>query len=103
MAEQLTPEARAAALASLPRWSEVEGRDAITRTFRFADFNQAWGFMSRIALLAEKLNHHPEWSNVWATVEITLTTHDVGGLSDLDVRMARAAGAWAAELTSASR
>jgi 4a-hydroxytetrahydrobiopterin dehydratase len=82
--------ARAKALESLPQWKEVEGRDAIARTFVFADFNQAFGFMSRVALLAEKMDHHPEWFNVYKTVEVTLSTHDAGGVSDNDVRMAMA-------------
>lgn len=89
MAGKLTGEARAAALAALPAWHEVPDRDAIARTFQFADFSAAWGFMSRVALMAEKLDHHPEWSNVWSKVEITLSTHDCGGLSALDVELAR--------------
>ncbi len=90
MPEKLTGTARAEALAPLFAlgWSEVEGRDAITRTYVFADFITAFGFMTRAALVAEKMNHHPEWSNVYKTVEVTLTTHDVGGLSDLDIRLA---------------
>jgi 4a-hydroxytetrahydrobiopterin dehydratase len=74
----------------LPTWQLVAGRDAITRSFRFADFSAAWGFMSRVALLAETQGHHPEWANVWNKVEITLSTHDAGGLSDKDVTLARA-------------
>lgn len=89
MAQKLTGEKRAAALAALPRWTEVEGRDAITRSFRFGDFNEAWGFMCRVALQAEKMDHHPEWSNVWSKVEITLSTHDCGGLSKLDIDLAK--------------
>lgn len=81
---------RAALARDLPGWTLVEGRDAITRSFRFADFNAAWGFMSRVALLAEKQDHHPEWSNVWNRVEITLSTHDAGGLSARDVALAKA-------------
>jgi 4a-hydroxytetrahydrobiopterin dehydratase len=77
-------------LASLPGWSRVTGRPAISKAFALADFNQAWGFMSRIALVAEKMDHHPEWSNVWNKVEITLSTHDAGGLSDLDFKLAAA-------------
>jgi 4a-hydroxytetrahydrobiopterin dehydratase len=79
-----------ARLGTLPGWSRVEGRSAIVKRFAFADFNQAWGFMSRVALLAEQANHHPEWSNVWSKVEITLSTHDVGGLSNLDFDLAAA-------------
>lgn len=79
---------RAAALAALPAWSPVDGRDAIRRTFRFADFSAAWGFMSRVALLAEQQGHHPEWSNVYGRVDITLTTHDADGLSARDITLA---------------
>jgi 4a-hydroxytetrahydrobiopterin dehydratase len=78
----------AAALADLPGWSAVEGRDAIRREFRFADFNAAFGFMTRVALMADKLDHHPEWFNVYNRVEVTLATHDAGGVTDLDVEMA---------------
>jgi 4a-hydroxytetrahydrobiopterin dehydratase len=90
MVEKLSPESRAALAETLPGWRLAEGRDAIRRSFRFGDFAEAWGFMSRVALLAEKLDHHPEWSNVWNRVEIELTTHDAGGLSDRDVALARA-------------
>lgn len=79
----------AAALAVLPGWSAADGRDAITRTFRFADFNAAFGWMTRVALAAEKLDHHPEWFNVYNRVEVTLATHDVDGVSELDVTLAR--------------
>jgi 4a-hydroxytetrahydrobiopterin dehydratase len=95
MATKLDSAARAAALAELTGWREVEGRDAIAKRFVFADFNEAFGWMSRVALLAEKMDHHPEWSNVYRTVDVTLATHDVGGLSDLDLRMARAMEAYA--------
>jgi 4a-hydroxytetrahydrobiopterin dehydratase len=77
------------ALAQLPAWRAVEGRPAIQRTFRFADFNSAFGFMSRAALLAEKLDHHPEWTNVYNRVDVVLTTHDAGGVTELDLKMAR--------------
>jgi 4a-hydroxytetrahydrobiopterin dehydratase len=87
---QLTEAEIAAALASLPGWSRLEGRSAIRKKFQFADFNEAWGFMSRVALLAEAQNHHPEWSNVWNRVEVTLSTHDAGGLSARDVKLAMA-------------
>lgn len=87
---RLTDDERSAALAALPGWAPVEGREAIARTFRFRDFSEAWAFMSRVALLAEKHDHHPEWSNVWNRVEIVLTTHDAGGLSARDVALARA-------------
>lgn len=89
MAEKLTGDARAAALAELNGWTPVEGRDAIHRQFMFKNFIEAWGFMSQIAIHAEKMNHHPEWSNVYKTVDVTLTTHDVDGLSDLDVKLAK--------------
>ncbi len=69
-------------------WSVVDGRDAITKTYRFADFTEAFAWMTRAALHAEKMDHHPEWFNVYKTVEVTLATHDVGGLSDLDVTLA---------------
>jgi len=90
MAEKLAPEARKAALARLSDWTLVEGRDAICRQLTFANFNAAFGFMTRVALLAEKMNHHPEWSNVWNRVDITLTSHDVGGLTERDIRLAEA-------------
>ena len=80
----------AAALAGLPGWAAVEGgRDAIRRTYKFPDFNAAFGFMTRVALMADKLDHHPEWSNVYNRVEVTLTTHDAGGVTALDVQLAR--------------
>lgn len=90
MVEKLGPAERAALAQDLPAWSLVEGRDAITRSFRFRDFTEAWGFLSRVALLAEKHDHHPEWSNVWNRVEITLSTHDAGGLTRRDVALAKA-------------
>jgi 4a-hydroxytetrahydrobiopterin dehydratase len=90
MAEKLAGEARKAALARLSGWSEVEGRDAIAKTFTFKDFNAAFGFMTRVALVAEKLDHHPEWSNVYKTVNVTLATHDAGGLTGLDIELAQA-------------
>lgn len=90
MIEQLSEAERAEALDGLPEWDYDESRDAITRGFTFADFNEAFGFMTRVALLAEKADHHPEWSNVWNRVEILLTTHDAGGLSGRDVEMAQA-------------
>ncbi len=77
------------ALAQLPGWAAVEGREAIHRDFRFADFNQAFGFMTRIALAAEKLDHHPEWFNVYDRVAVTLATHDAGGVTGLDVQLAK--------------
>ncbi|MEQ9041839.1 MAG: 4a-hydroxytetrahydrobiopterin dehydratase [Silicimonas sp.] len=90
MAEKLTGVARETALAALAAngWEPVEGRDAIRKTFKFKSFVEAWGWMSRMALHAEKLDHHPEWFNVYNRVEVTLTTHDVDGLSALDVKLA---------------
>jgi 4a-hydroxytetrahydrobiopterin dehydratase len=90
MAQKLTGEARTRALARLSGWTEVKGRDAISKKFVFADFNAAFGFMTRAALVAEKLDHHPEWFNVYKTVEVTLSTHDAGGLTELDVTLAEA-------------
>ncbi|MBO6892214.1 MAG: 4a-hydroxytetrahydrobiopterin dehydratase [Roseibium sp.] len=90
MAERLKPEDRAAGLKTLPDWHLCEGREAITKPFRFKDFTQAFGFMTQVALVAEKMNHHPEWSNVYRSVDITLSTHDVGGLSVLDLKLAAA-------------
>ena len=78
-----------AALAQAPGWTAVSGREAITRTWRFRDFNQAFGFMTRVALAAEKLDHHPEWSNVYNRVEAILATHSAGGVTELDVALAR--------------
>jgi 4a-hydroxytetrahydrobiopterin dehydratase len=83
--QRLAGAARAAALATLEDWSEVAGRDAIARTFTFADFNAAFGFMTRVALVAEKSDHHPEWRNVYRTVEVVLTTHDAGGVTERDI------------------
>ena len=88
--EKLSASARTSALAKLAGWHEVANRDAITKKFVFKDFNQAFGFMARVALVAEKLDHHPEWSNVYKNVEVTLSTHDAGGLTDLDVKLAHA-------------
>lgn len=87
---RLTDAERANLATVLPDWSRAPDRDAIRREFRFRDFNEAWGFMNRVALLAEQQNHHPDWSNVWNTVRIELRTHDAGGLTDNDVRLARA-------------
>jgi len=90
MAEKLSGEARKSALTRLKGWREAAGRDAITKKFVFKDFNEAFGFMARAALVAEKLDHHPEWSNVYKTVDLTLWTHDAGGLTELDVKLAEA-------------
>jgi len=86
---KLSADERKEALSTLTGWSEVEGRDAITRQFVFKNFAEAFGFMTQSALVAEKLNHHPEWSNVYKTVDVTLTTHDCDGLSALDVKLAK--------------
>ncbi len=88
--EKLTEQERETWLTALADWQMAEGKDAIQRTFKFADFSEAWGFMNRVALLAETQEHHPEWFNVYNTVEITLTTHDADGLSQRDVKMAKA-------------
>ena len=90
MAAKLSPQARSAALARLAGWQEASGRDAIAKTFVFADFNAAFGFMTRAALVAEKMDHHPEWSNVYKTVQVTLATHDAGGVTALDIALADA-------------
>lgn len=74
-------------LAELPEWRYHE--DKLQRTFTFADFSQAWGFMSRVALMAEKMDHHPDWSNVYNTVHVALSTHDAGGVTELDLQLAR--------------
>lgn len=89
MVEKLSGAVREEALAGLTGWAEVENRDAITKTFGFADFNAAFGFMARVALQAERMDHHPEWFNVYNRVEITLSTHDCGGLSERDIALAR--------------
>ena len=89
MVEKLQGEARRAAVDGLRGWIKVDGRDAIGKSFRFANFNEAFAFMTRVALKAEKMNHHPEWFNVYSRVEITLSTHDCGGLSERDIDLAR--------------
>ena len=90
MSQKLAGEARKAALGRLKGWSEVGGRDAISKKFVFADFNAAFGFMTRVALIAEKMDHHPEWFNVYKTVEVTLSTHDAGGVTERDIALAAA-------------
>jgi 4a-hydroxytetrahydrobiopterin dehydratase len=90
MPQKLSDAARKAALGTLEGWSEAAGRDAISKKFVFADFNEAFGFMTRAALVAEKLDHHPEWFNVYKTVEVTLSTHDAGGVTELDIKLAEA-------------
>jgi 4a-hydroxytetrahydrobiopterin dehydratase len=90
MVERLVGAARNAAVKELHGWSEVEDRDAIRKTYHFGSFVEAWGFMSKVALVAEKMGHHPEWFNVYNRVEIVLTTHDAAGLSERDIRLAHA-------------
>jgi 4a-hydroxytetrahydrobiopterin dehydratase len=90
MVERLAGAARNAAIKGLHGWSEVEDRDAIRKVYHFGTFGEAWGFMSQVALLAEKMDHHPEWFNVYNRVEIILTTHDAGGVSERDLRLAHA-------------
>jgi 4a-hydroxytetrahydrobiopterin dehydratase len=94
----LEGDARREAIKGLDGWRECEGRNAIAKTFTFKNFNQAFGFMTRTALLAEKMDHHPEWFNVYKTVEATLATHDAGGVTELDVRLARAMNRFAGEV-----
>jgi 4a-hydroxytetrahydrobiopterin dehydratase len=98
MAERLTKQARASALGELAGWSDTDGRDAIGKTFVFKDFSEAFGFMARAALVAEKSDHHPEWRNVYKTVEVVLSTHDAGGVTALDVALAKAMNKIAAQL-----
>jgi 4a-hydroxytetrahydrobiopterin dehydratase len=88
MTSKLSADARRTAIAALAGWTDVPGRDAIRKNFAFADFNAAWGFMTRVALAAEKADHHPEWSNVYNKVEIVLSTHDAGGVSEKDIALA---------------
>jgi 4a-hydroxytetrahydrobiopterin dehydratase len=90
MAGRLSAAERQAALKRLSGWTDVEGRDAIGKRFVFADFNEAFGFMMQVALVAEKMDHHPEWFNVYKTVEVTLSTHDAGGVTELDIKLAAA-------------
>ena len=95
MIAKLDAAARTAALAELSGWKEVEGRDAIQKSFQFADFNAAFGFMARVALKADQMDHHPEWFNVYNRVDITLSTHDAGGLSERDITLAKAIDGYA--------
>jgi 4a-hydroxytetrahydrobiopterin dehydratase len=90
MAGRLSPADRQAALKRLSGWKDVEGRDAIAKRFVFADFNAAFGFMAQVALVAEKMDHHPEWTNVYKTVDVTLSSHDAGGVSERDIKLAEA-------------
>lgn len=89
-AELLTKEERAVLSRRLPDWQMAEGRDAICKTFSFRDFSEAFGFMARVALVAEKADHHPDWRNVYRTVDVELSTHDAGGLTARDVALAEA-------------
>ena len=93
MPTRLTEAERGALAGKLPGWSLVQGREAIERNYRFRDFSEAWGFMNRVALLAESQNHHPDWSNVYNRVRIELSTHDAGGLTDNDMKLAQAINA----------
>jgi 4a-hydroxytetrahydrobiopterin dehydratase len=95
MAKTITPAERREALAKLDGWSDVAGRDAIAKRFVFKDFNAAFGWMARVALAAEKMDHHPEWSNVYKTVDVVLSTHDAGGVTELDIALAQAMDAMA--------
>ncbi|WP_033073709.1 4a-hydroxytetrahydrobiopterin dehydratase [Sphingopyxis sp. MWB1] len=90
MVQKLDDAARAALLVRFPQWTHEPGRDTITRSFTFADFAQAFGFMASVAIIAEKMDHHPEWSNVYNRVDILLTTHDANGLSERDAKLAEA-------------
>lgn len=99
MVEKLSGEEITQAMQELTGWSRSESKEAIEKTYKFKNFSQAWAFMSRSALLAEKMNHHPEWFNVWNRVDVTLNTHDVGGLSELDMKMARLMNKYEAELS----
>ncbi|MHA1164291.1 MAG: 4a-hydroxytetrahydrobiopterin dehydratase [Alphaproteobacteria bacterium] len=89
MTDKLAGDARGEALSSLNGWRETDGRDAISKKFEFGDFSEAFGWMTRVALVAEKMNHHPEWFNVWNAVDVTLSTHDAGGLTKLDIALAK--------------
>jgi 4a-hydroxytetrahydrobiopterin dehydratase len=96
--EMLSAQARKSALKGLAGWSEVGGRNAIARSYVFRDFNEAFGFMCRVALVAEKNDHHPEWRNVYRTVEVVLSTHDAGGVTARDIELAGAMNAIAAQV-----
>lgn len=89
MVDKITAEERAAALSVLPDWREERGGDALAKDFKFTDFSEAFAFMTRVALLAEQMDHHPEWFNVYNKVEVTLTTHDAGGITMRDIKMAQ--------------
>ena len=89
MSEKLVGDKRTAGIESLDSWTEIEDRDGIKKSFKFEDFGQAFAFMTRVAMQAEKMDHHPEWSNIYNTVDITLSSHDVGGISERDFKLAR--------------
>tara|TARA_R110000868_G_scaffold124422_1_gene328978 strand:- start:1821 stop:2123 length:303 start_codon:yes stop_codon:yes gene_type:complete len=95
MIAKLTGTARNKALSEIKGWSKVRGRDAIEKTYRFKDFNEAFGWMTRVALAADKADHHPEWANVYNRVEVVLTTHDAGGVSERDIALAKLMDKWA--------
>ena len=103
MATRLTDEEREAALAPLVEWQIVEDREAITRSYKFKDFNEAFGWMTRVAMVAEKMDHHPEWANVYNSVKVTLSTHDAGGLTQLDVNLAIIMDMIATDMASTER
>ena len=89
MAQKLSGAERAKALSGLAGWSELSGRDAIAKSFKFKTFSEAFGFMARVALLAEKMDHHPEWTNIYNQVDVVLSTHSAQGLTELDVKLAQ--------------
>lgn len=103
MSGKLTGKEREKELGKLKGWSKVRGRDAIEKTFKFKDFNEAFGFMSRTALMAEKMDHHPEWANVYNRVDVVLTTHDAGGVSEKDVKLASLMDKWAGKAGKAAK
>lgn len=103
MSGKLTGKAREEALKGLKGWSKVRGRDAIEKSYKFKDFNEAFGFMTRVALAAEKADHHPEWANVYNRVDVVLTTHDVGGVSEKDVALATLMDKWAGKAGKAAK
>ena len=103
MATRLTDEEREAALAPLVEWQIVEDREAITRSYKFKDFNEAFGWMTRVAMVAEKMDYHPEWANVYNSVKVTLSTHDAGGLTQLDINLAIIMDMIATDMASAER
>ena len=88
MIKKLSAVERRRQLSALQGWKKVRGREAISKSFRFRDFNEAFGFMTRVALMADRMDHHPEWFNVYNRVEVTLTTHDAGGVTERDIAMA---------------